>query len=138
MIISTKLRNVLCIKLFAASLLCSASLQAAEPMSDEALSSTTARGYEVNPNDATEALNFSFSGLGVNKDINGSGNLKMQRAALTPSNSNVIISDYAQSNLNAMMNINSANSIIQVLMNLNINVNSEVGSVVQGNTAAQP
>ena len=41
--------------------------------------------------------------------------------------------DNAQSNLNSLININAVNSPIQVLLNLNVNVNSTVGNVNQWN-----
>lgn len=45
----------------------------------------------------------------------------------------LLIQDGAQSHLNSMININAVNSPVQVLLNLNININSEVGSVKQSN-----
>ena len=41
--------------------------------------------------------------------------------------------DNAQSNLSSLININAVNSPIQVLLNLNINVNSSVGNLSQWN-----
>ena len=41
--------------------------------------------------------------------------------------------DNAQSNLQSLVNINAVNSPVQVLMNLNVNVNSTVGRLNQWN-----
>lgn len=43
------------------------------------------------------------------------------------------ITDSAQSNLRSLVNINAVNSPVQVLLNLNINVNSKVGTMHQLN-----
>ena len=47
------------------------------------------------------------------------------------------MSGQAQQNLNALVNIAAVNSSVQVLMNLNVNINSRVGSVSQGNGGLQ-
>ena len=59
-------------------------------------------------------------------------------AIITPiSNSqtsgSLMIQDGAQSHLNSMININAVNSPVEVLLNLNINVNSKIGSIEQNN-----
>jgi len=48
--------------------------------------------------------------------------------------SSLQISDNAQSNLRSMININAVNSPIQILLNLNINVNSNIEQIRQLNT----
>src|SRR5208282_346997 len=46
------------------------------------------------------------------------------------------LSDQAQQNLTSLVNILSINSTIQVMLNLNVNINSTVGSVTQSSTGA--
>ena len=45
----------------------------------------------------------------------------------------LILRDGAQGNLNSLININAVNSQVNVLLNLNVNINSEVGVVDQRN-----
>ena len=47
--------------------------------------------------------------------------------------SSLMLMDNAQSNLRSLININAVNSPIQVLLNLNINVNSSIGNLNQLN-----
>jgi hypothetical protein len=51
--------------------------------------------------------------------------------------STIIIRDQAQQNLTSMVNILSINSSVQVMLNLNVSINSTVGSVGQGNVGVQ-
>jgi hypothetical protein len=39
----------------------------------------------------------------------------------------------AQQNLSSLININAVNSTINVLLNLNVNINSTVGTILQSN-----
>jgi len=39
----------------------------------------------------------------------------------------------AQQNLSSLININAVNSKINVLLNLNVNINSTVGTIIQSN-----
>ena len=48
--------------------------------------------------------------------------------------SSLLISDNAQSNLKSMININAVNSPIQILLNLNVNINSNIEQIRQLNT----
>ena len=43
----------------------------------------------------------------------------------------------AQQSLSYLVNINAVNSNIQVLLNLNVNISSTVGSVMQSNLAGK-
>ena len=53
------------------------------------------------------------------------------------STSSVAISGQAQQNLSSLVNIVAVNSAVQVLMNVNVAINSQVSSVSQGNGGAQ-
>lgn len=44
----------------------------------------------------------------------------------------------AQQNLSSLVNINAVNSTISVLLNLNVNINSTVGTLTQSNLARRP
>lgn len=58
---------------------------------------------------------------------------------LNPQTLNMLmLSDQAQQNLSALININSAGAPVNVLLNLNVNVNSEVGSLQQFNINGSP
>jgi len=49
----------------------------------------------------------------------------------------ITLSDQAQQNLTSMVNILSINSSVQVMLNLNVSINSTVGTVNQGNIGSQ-
>ena len=66
-------------------------------------------------------------------DMTQSGNLTLN----DNSNQSISMSDQAQQNLSSMVNITSINSTISVMLNLNVNINSTVGTVNQGNTGTQ-
>ena len=54
---------------------------------------------------------------------------------VTQSSQNTLtLTDYAQQNLNSLVNINAVNSPVNVLLNLNISVDSAIDSIQQGNT----
>ena len=48
------------------------------------------------------------------------------------------LEDNAQGNLRALVNTNAVNSTVQVLINLNINIDSTINSITQVNSAARP
>ena len=59
-------------------------------------------------------------------------------AVISPSNSNqgtasLLIQDGAQNHLSSMININAVNSPIEVLLNLVVNIDSQIGVVKQNN-----
>lgn len=66
-------------------------------------------------------------------DITGNGNMVLTDESVQ----SISLSDQAQQNLSSLVNIISVNSTIQVMMNLNVNINSTVGTVNQGNTGTQ-
>ena len=66
-------------------------------------------------------------------DMTQAGNLTLN----DNSNQSISFSDQAQQNLSSMVNITSINSTISVMLNLNVNINSTVGTVNQGNTGTQ-
>lgn len=109
-------------------------------LSDVELSQIVARGVAdgedaASPNRHT----FLFRDVGGRLTrVDGSGELlfdvlPLPGGAGTMNISDINLSGNAQQNLQAMINFNAANAIVQVQLNLNINVNSRVDSVVQGN-----
>lgn len=60
------------------------------------------------------------------------GEIILQRA-LNQTTGSLTIQDGAQSNLQSLININAVNSPVNVLLNLNININSQVGVLEQLN-----
>ena len=60
--------------------------------------------------------------------------MSLQSAPLAGNNTSTLsINGNAQQNLSSLVNINAVNSKINVLLNLNVNINSTVGTVVQSN-----
>ncbi len=51
--------------------------------------------------------------------------------------STITLGQNAQQHLTSFVNILAVNSAVQILMNVNVSINSEVGSVTQGNAGAQ-
>ena len=79
------------------------------------LNKTTGRGTRL---EALGDLNFNVDTVGINTGV-----LRLE--------------DNAQGNLRALVNTNAVNSPVQVLINLNINVNSRVDVLNQVNNALQ-
>lgn len=50
----------------------------------------------------------------------------------------LIVSDNAQSNLNSFITVNAVNSTVQLLINLNVSINSTIGTVGQSNAGNVP
>ena len=79
-------------------------------------------------------IRFHFEGrAGRSHTVNGSGTIELLAAELPLNAATLILRDNAQGNLRSLINVNAVNSLIQVLVNLNININSTVGSVQQIN-----
>lgn len=104
-------------------------------LTDDELGEVFARGVEVEPL-GPNALAFQFDDIGGNRvQVDGSGDLQFGALQLanTASTNTVQVSDNAQQNLRALVNVNAANAILQVLINLNINVDSVVNGLSQTN-----
>ncbi len=104
-------------------------------LTDDDLGTVFARGVDVELSGPNE-LAFQFDDIGGNRfKVDGSGNLQIGSLQLanTVSTNSVQVSDNAQQNLRALVNVNAANAILQVLLNLNINVDSVVNGLSQTN-----
>ena len=113
-------------------------------LNDDELDKVTAGG--VSAQVMNGVLNFQFqSRAGSKHTVDGSGTVAAQ-AQDGPGNTGpaavgagtLILQDSAQGNLRSFININAVNSRIQVLVNLNININSTVGTVRQINLSGAP
>jgi len=103
-----------------------------EELSDQQLNSVTA-GNANSEHESIEALTripFQYSSKKGSVD----GEVIVVPMALYNQTSSLQLMDNAQANLSSLININAVNSPIQILLNLNINVNSTIGTINQLNT----
>jgi hypothetical protein len=101
-------------------------------LSDAELDATTAGSVGINVQDEQivfEVVRKSASGRRVRAD----GSLRIIEVPAGITVGNLILSDNAQQNLHSLININAVNSAVNVLLNLNITVDSSVGTVNQLN-----
>lgn len=108
-----------------------ASVWSFEELSDKELNAITA-GSANSEYDSIEALTripFRYSGRKGRVD----GEVIVMPMNTYNQASSLQLMDNAQSNLRSLININAVNSPIQVLLNLNINVNSSIGNLNQLN-----
>jgi len=81
-------------------------------------------------------INFTGEVPTVNGLVSGIGSLVVQPASSSTTNTttgSVNLGGNAQQNLSSLININAVNSTINVLLNLNVNINSTVGTILQSN-----
>jgi hypothetical protein len=68
--------------------------------------------------------------------VSGVGSLVIQAPTNSTTNTTtgtINLGGSAQQNLSSLININAVNSTINVLLNLNINIDSTVGTILQNN-----
>lgn len=103
-------------------------------LSEAALDRVTAG--EVSAGIADGVVNFDGSVPTANGLVTGAGTLAVLRGPVTGRNAgSLTINGQAQQNLSSLVNITAVNSAINVLLNLNVNMNSTVGTVMQSNMA---
>ena len=95
---------------------------------DKQLDNVVAGSQIDNNHDELVIIPFHLSR--PNKSLDGEITLLRNFSHTTGS---LIIQDGAQSNLRSLININAVNSPVQVLLNLNVNINSSVGLLEQFN-----
>lgn len=81
-------------------------------------------------------INFSGAVPTANGLVQGIGSLVVQpvsNSTTTTTTGTVNLGGNAQQNLSSLININAVNSTINVLLNLNVNINSTVGTILQSN-----
>lgn len=101
-------------------------------LTDQELDSVTAGNQSVSTMDDLVTLSASkTTAAGTRIDIEGTFGLvdALDQSVL----GSLVLSDNAQRNLSSLININAVNSEINVLMNLNINVDSNIGQLNQYN-----
>jgi hypothetical protein len=120
-------------RLFAA--LVATSAFAAEPLTDEQLDAITAGTDDsVLEEIVVHASRLTASG----KTVTAEGTLELRRPADAGNGVDLLLRDSAQSDLQALVNINAVQSLVNVLVNLNINIDSTVGEVRQLNLSNGP
>ena len=110
-------------------------------LSDEALDKVTAG--TVTASTTGGVVNFQGQAATPNGLVSTVGSLAVQNSGVTNNVTNTTtgtlsISDSAQQNLSSLINLNAVNSKINVLMNLNVNINSTVGTLTQSNLNGKP
>jgi hypothetical protein len=87
-----------------------------------------------------DLLRFSYLGrAGSNHIAEVDGSLSLSGGLLTdPPTGLLIIDNGAQTNLRSLVNVNAVNSEVNVLLNLNINIDSTVGELRQINIRSVP
>ena len=106
-----------------------------KPLDDATLDRVTAAGVSarISPNGV---INFSGAVPTANGLVSGIGSLVVQpvsNSTTTTTTGSVNLGGNAQQNLSSLININAVNSTINVLLNLNVNINSTVGTILQSN-----
>ena len=107
-----------------------------EPLTDEQLDAITAGADDTTLEEVTvQAARMTATGKRVTVD----GTVGLQHLPNTIDDAaSLLLRDSAQSNLQALINMNAVNSVVNVLVNLNINIDSQVGELHQINLAAPP
>lgn len=95
---------------------------------------------EITANIVDGMLQFQFGkDTAGGRHVEGSGSVKQLAGSLPADGStSLLLRDNAQSNLSSFITVNAINSIITLLVNLNVSINSTVGGVNQSNGAAGP
>ena len=104
----------------------------ARPMSDAALDKVTAGTVSAGVSDGV--VKFQGQTPTPNGLVTSTGSLAVEAVPLGGNTVGTLSMDgNAQQNLSSLVNINAVNSKINVLLNLNVNINSTVGTLTQSN-----
>lgn len=106
-------------------------------LSDEELDEVVAG--TVNEELQDELLSFSYVGTaGSRHEAVVDGTLSISKTPATQTITGLLLIDNgAQTGLNALVSVNAVNSEVNVLLNLNITINSSVGEIRQINIRSQ-
>ncbi len=111
---------------------CGISQSKRKPLSDSMLEKVTAAGVSASVSQGV--VNFTGQVPTANGLVTSTGSLAIQTAPLSGTTlSSLTLNGDAQQNLTSLININAVNSKINVLLNLNVNINSTVGTILQSN-----
>ncbi len=103
-----------------------------KPMSDGAMDHVTAAGLTADVSNG--AVNFQGQTQTPNGLVTATGSLGLQAGPTSGTTLGTLsLSGNAQQNLSSLINLNAVNSKINVLLNLNVNINSTVAKLVQAN-----
>ena len=103
-----------------------------KPMSDSTLDNVTAAGITASASNGV--VKFQGEVPTPNGLVSSAGSLSVESGPLTGTSvGSLTLNGNAQQNLSSLININAVNSKINVLLNLNVNINSTVGSILQSN-----
>jgi len=100
----------------------------AEPLSDEKLDNITAGNAHLANQNIQPIRLEKYTSNGTHIVVDGDAQLLTSNQ-----NNQLLLSDNAQQNLNSLININAVNAPINVLLNLNINIDSVVENLQQFN-----
>jgi hypothetical protein len=103
----------------------------AKPLNDAALDKVTAGTISAGVSNGV--VKFQGQTPTPNGLVSSTGSLAVQSSPLGNTTGTLSINDSAQQNLSSLVNINAVNSKINVLLNLNVNINSTVGTLTQSN-----
>lgn len=125
------MKNICPLLLVISLLILSTRAWALEPLTDEQLNAVTAGSQETALQNADALMRIPFSYSSGKGNVDG----EVIVVPMTSMNqqSTLQLMDNAQANLRSLININAVNSPVQVLLNLNININSQVGTLNQWN-----
>lgn len=102
------------------------------PMNDTTLDKVTAAGISASASDGV--VKFEGQVPTANGLVSSAGTLAVQSGPISGTSiGSLTLNGNAQQNLSSLININAVNSKINVLLNLNVNINSTVGSILQAN-----
>lgn len=104
----------------------------AKPLSDAALDKVTAGTISAGISDGV--VRFQGEAPTANGLVSSTGSLALQSGPIGGNTMGTLnLSGNAEQNLSSLVNINAVNSKINVLLNLNVNINSTVGTLTQAN-----
>jgi hypothetical protein len=104
-----------------------------QPLNDAAMDRVTAGGVTAGVSNGV--VKFQGSAQTKNGLVTGAGTMAVLTGPLstTTNQGTLSLSGGAQQNLTSLVNINAVNSTVNVLLNLNVNINSTVGTITQTN-----
>jgi hypothetical protein len=109
----------------------------ARPLSDAALDQVTAGSITAGVSDGV--VRFEGQKATANGLVSSTGSLAVQNGPLAGNTMGTLsLNGNAQQNLSSLVNINAVNSKVNVLLNLNVNINSTVSTLTQSNLNGKP
>jgi|UPI000479D01A hypothetical protein len=109
----------------------------AKPLSDDALDKVTAGTVSAGISDGV--VRFQGQTPTANGLVSSTGSLAIQSGPIGGITMGTLsLNGNAEQNLSSLVNINAVNSKINVLLNLNVNINSTVSTLTQSNLNGKP